>query len=210
MHDLCASLEKALDTSVSRETLKRLETHLEFLRKWNPAINLVSSSTLSNGWERHVCDSAQTLRCNGRKSGHWLDFGTGGGFPGLVCAIIADEIAPQFRFSFVESDKRKSAFLKNVVYSIGLNVRIIPERIENLKPQNADVISARAVAHLSQLLEYASPHLAGQGICVFPKGERHKLEIDEASSDWRFKLSQYQSITDPKAVILVLGDVKRA
>ncbi|MFV0336345.1 MAG: 16S rRNA (guanine(527)-N(7))-methyltransferase RsmG [Tropicimonas sp.] len=210
MHDLRSLLDKVLGLSVSRETLSRLEVHLEMLRKWNPAINLVSSSTLSSGWERHICDSAQLLRYCGRHSGHWLDFGTGGGFPGLVCAIIAQEISPEIRFTFVESDKRKCAFLTNMAQLTSLGVEIIPERIESLDPQCADIISARAVSSLDQLIGYALPHLAEGGTCIFPKGEHYRTELDAARHEWRFKLSQFPSITDPKAAILVLGDVERA
>ncbi len=204
------ALTDALGISVSRETLRRLEIHLEMLRKWNPAINLVAPSTLSGGWERHIRDSIQVLRHSDRMNGHWLDFGTGGGFPGLVCAIVAAETAPDIRFTLVESDKRKSAFLTSVAHATGLTHKILSERIEALPSQGADIISARAVAPLAQLLSYSAPHLVPGGICIFPKGERHQAEVDAAQRDWRFKLSRFPSITDSNAAILVLGDIERA
>ena len=82
-------------------------------------------------------------------------------------------------------------------------------RIESLAPQNADVITARAVAQLTTLLDYALPHLATGGICVFPKGVRHKEEVREARRNWRFKLEENPSITDPNSAILVLGEIER-
>ena len=210
MPDMQHTLTDALGIGVSRETVERLETHLALLRKWNPAINLVAPSTLSTGWERHIRDSAQVMRHCSRSDGHWLDFGTGGGFPGLVCAILAAEIVPQIRFTFVESDKRKAAFLTSAAQTIGLAHKILSERIEALPPQNADIISARAVAPLAQLLAYSAPHLGQGGICIFPKGERYLSEVDAARHDWRFKLSRFPSITDSNAAILVLGDIERA
>ncbi|SDI78243.1 16S rRNA m(7)G-527 methyltransferase [Aliiruegeria lutimaris] len=139
----------------------------------------------------------------------WLDFGSGGGFPGLVCAILAQELAPDLRFTLVESDKRKSAFLLNTSRAIDLKVTILAKRIEDVPPQNADIISARAVANLAKLLEYAKPHLSDVGKCIFPKGERFEDELRDARKQWNFKLSQKPSITDDNAAILVLGDIAR-
>ncbi len=198
-----------LGRDVSRETLSLLEAHLELLRKWNPAINLVSSSTLADGWQRHIVDSAQVFACGMTQSGLWVDFGAGGGFPGLVSAILATELAPDIRFALVESDKRKAAFLTNAVNTLKLNVSVVASRMEDLPAQSAQVISARAVSDLPRLLDYATPHLADGGICIFPKGERYQQEITTAKRHWRFKLSERPSITNPKAVILVLGDVQR-
>ncbi|MDV7141275.1 16S rRNA (guanine(527)-N(7))-methyltransferase RsmG [Tropicimonas sp. TH_r6] len=202
-------LEKVLGETVSRETVDMLETHLALLEKWNPAINLVSSGSLKDGWSRHTIDSAQVFVPGRNRAGLWVDFGSGGGFPGLVAAILATELAPDLRFVLVESDKRKSAFLLNAVNTLKLNVTILAERVEALPCQSAQVISARAVSELGQLLNYAEPHLAEDGICIFPKGERYEQEISRAEKHWRFKLAQRQSITDPKAVILVLGDIQR-
>jgi 16S rRNA (guanine527-N7)-methyltransferase len=202
-------LLNALGHDVSRETCKRLEVHRDLLAKWNPSINLVSPSTLDASWTRHIVDSAQVFSMTTLKHGHWLDVGAGGGFPGLVCAILAEERAPGMTFTFVESDKRKCAFLSTVVRETGVSAAIVSQRIEALSPQNARVISARAVAPLAKLLDYALPHLAEGGICLFPKGERYREEIDSARASFRFQLNERPSITDPKAVILSLGEIER-
>lgn len=209
MPDINHALTQLLGRDVSRETLESLEVHLELLKKWNPAINLVSQGTLSDGWTRHILDSAQVYAYAGVSEGHWLDFGTGGGFPGLVCAILARDLDPNLRFTLVESDKRKASFLLNAARSLNLNTTISAKRIESLPPQQADIVSARAVASLRRLLEYAEPHLKTGGKCLFPKGENHPKEIEEASDFWSFKLSQRASITESNAAILVLGEIQR-
>ncbi|NDR57530.1 16S rRNA (guanine(527)-N(7))-methyltransferase RsmG [Aliiruegeria sabulilitoris] len=209
MPELERLITDALNRNVSRETLDCLSTHLELLRKWNTTINLVSPSTLAAGAVRHIADSAQLMNCTTGYEHSWLDFGSGGGFPGLVCAIIAKELAPELSFTLVESDKRKSAFLVNAARTVNVNVTVFSKRIEDLPPQGADIISARAVASLSKLLEYAHPHLSGAGKCIFPKGERFKQELGAARQQWNFKLSQKPSITDDNAAILVLGDIAR-
>lgn len=129
---------------VSRETMDRLGAYASLLEKWNPKINLVSSSTLANTWHRHLADSAQlwALAPEGAKS--WMDIGSGAGFPGLVIAAIAAEKLPDLAVTLVESDRRKSVFLKTVAREMGVTVNVITERIEMLEPQNADILSARA------------------------------------------------------------------
>lgn len=200
---------RQLGLDVSRETYQRLRVHHDLLMKWNPAINLVSPGTLKAAWDRHILDSAQVFNALPKSAQHWLDFGTGGGFPGLVCAILATEFAPDVGFTLVESDKRKSAFLSTAASKVDARVRVVSQRIESLPPQEADVVSARAVAPLNVLLDYAAPHLSSTGICIFPKGERHAAEVSTAAKHWRFKLDGKPSITDPEAAILVLGEIKR-
>ena len=107
---------------VSRETLAKLGIYLELLRKWNPKINLVSKSTLQSAVERHFVDSLQLLKYVGEFSS-WVDIGSGAGFPGMVCAIAARENFPNASFTMVESDARKSAFLRTVSRETNTDVR---------------------------------------------------------------------------------------
>ncbi|PRY20685.1 16S rRNA (guanine527-N7)-methyltransferase [Aliiruegeria haliotis] len=203
------SFQRVVGLDVSRETLDRLGHHHDLLRKWNPAINLVSAGSLDDSWTRHIVDSAQVFLARPSDVGHWLDLGTGGGFPGLVCAVLAAEIAPNLRFTFVESDKRKATFLMTVIRETGVQATVATKRIEDLKPQEADILSARALAPLEKLLQFADRHLLTTGTCLFPKGSRSEEEVLQAQANWRFKLVKKPSITDPKATILVVGDIQR-
>ena len=100
---------------VSRETIERLKTYEALLRKWTQKINLVARSTLDDLWARHFVDSAQIYRLAPHPVGHWADLGSGGGFPGLVIAIMAMEHQSPARVTLVESDSRKCAFLRTVI-----------------------------------------------------------------------------------------------
>ncbi|MFV0360940.1 16S rRNA (guanine(527)-N(7))-methyltransferase RsmG [Tropicimonas sp.] len=210
MRDPSIEIARVVGRDVSRETMERLNIHLALLKQWNPTINLVAPSTIAEGWARHIIDSAQIIDMTDVDDGGWLDIGSGGGFPGLVCAILAFDYKPALRFTLVESDKRKAAFLATVVRNTDIPVNIESKRIETLPPQAAQVISARALAPLDLLLKYAEPHLVSNGICIFPKGSRYSEEVDRARQGWRFKLDTKPSITDPKAAILLLGDIERA
>lgn len=194
---------------VSRETMGRLEAYAALLVKWNPKINLVAKSTIPDVWHRHMADSAQLWATAPRGAKTWMDIGSGAGFPGLVIGAIAAEKAPDLKVTLVESDRRKSIFLKSAAREMGIAVEVITKRIELLEPQCADILSARALSSLTQLLEFAEKHRKPDGICLFPKGARVDSELTEASSCWHMAYETFPSMTDPDAVILRIGEFKR-
>ncbi|SDF46823.1 16S rRNA (guanine527-N7)-methyltransferase [Celeribacter baekdonensis] len=194
---------------VSRETFERLEAYFSILKKWNPAINLVAKSTVENAWDRHFLDSAQVFALAPKESKSWVDIGSGGGFPGLVCAVLAAEHAPEMAFTLVESDQRKAEFLRTVARDLNVPVTVIAKRIEDIPPLNADIISARALAALPLLLNYAERHLSESGLAIFQKGANVSNEIAESLETWRFTYEEYPSATGQDAVTLLIGDIRR-
>ena len=194
---------------VSRETMTRLEAHVALLHQWNPRINLVSASTLETVWQRHVADSAQLWRFRPAGARLWLDLGSGAGFPGLVVAAFAAADAPELTVRLVESDQRKAAFLMTVARAANLRAEILDARWQRLPPQDADVVSARALAPLSDLLAAVEKHRRPGGIGLFPKGEAVHKEVAEASQRWRFDHQLNPSRTDPRAAILEIGACER-
>ena len=199
-----------LQADVSRETFERLETYAAALVKWQQAIHLVSPGTIPELWTRHFLDSAQVFDLCAAKEGLWLDIGSGAGFPGLVCAAIALEKAPDLRFTFIESDLRKGSFLRTVAAEMGLKIGVLTRRIEEAPPQNAAILSARALASLSKLLGHAERHLSPNGSALFLKGATHGQEVEEALETWRMTMESIPSQTADGAVILKIGDIRRA
>lgn len=194
---------------VSRETYDRLEQYSELVLKWNPTINLISKSSINQIWERHILDSAQIFSCV-RSSEKWADLGSGGGFPGIVAAVLAFGSGWTTRFTLVESDQRKAAFLRNAGRELGLNLSVTADRIEQILPMGADVLTARALAPLSDLLGFASRHLVPDGIAIFPKGRTAAEEVLKARQDWVFDLTETPSKTDPDAKLLMIKGIARA
>lgn len=188
---------------VSRETAERLALVESLLRKWNPAINLVSRNTLADAWTRHILDSAQLFGLS-QPSGHWVDMGSGGGFPGLVIAAIAEGQGADLSVTLLESDQRKATFLRQAAREVAPRTRVLTDRIESAPPQNADTLSARALADLPALLDFASRHLAKDGTALFPKGANWKQEVEQARKDWHFDLTVHPSTTDPAGAILAV------
>lgn len=200
--------EIVAELDVSRETLDRLEQLATLLVKWNPKINLVSKSTLDHLWTRHILDSTQVFRL-GKYARHWVDIGSGGGFPGLVAALMADEPGAAESVTMIESDQRKCAFLRTVLRETGSCATVLDQRIEQAPLQNADILSARALADLPTLCGLAERHLDKAGHALFPKGANWQKEVVQARESWSFDLDVIQSKTEPEAVILKLGAIQR-
>lgn len=195
---------------VSRETIARLETYEALVQKWNPAINLVARSTLDDIWNRHFRDSARVFEIAQVSAGRWLDLGSGGGFPALVVAILAREKAPGLKVTCVESDIRKCEFLRAVARSVNVSVGVLSRRVQEVPAQNADVISARALAPLTRLLDLSAPHVPPAGTLLFHKGRNWQQEVDEALESWTFTVEKHDNPTHPDSVILKIGDIARA
>ncbi|MGY6409491.1 MAG: 16S rRNA (guanine(527)-N(7))-methyltransferase RsmG [Alkalilacustris sp.] len=202
--------DSRLGLSVSRETLERLERFAGLLEQWTRTINLISPRDVEHLWRRHIRDSAQLYALRRPGDRLWLDIGTGGGFPGLVIAILAADTAPDLSVVLVESDRRKAAFLRAAAIACNVTPSIHAVRAEALVPQKADVLSARALAPLSQLLVFAERHLTPSGRCLFPKGASSDAEIASALAMWRMTVQKIPSQTDSEAVILAIEGVRRA
>ena len=189
---------------VSRETMAALEAYVALLLRWNRTINLISRGDEALIWDRHIADSLALAALLPAEFSHAIDIGSGGGLPGVVLAI-----ATQRPIHLVESDQRKSAFLREVTRELSLPIIVHATRIETAKPPKAPVITARAVAPLTTLLAFATPHLAPGGICLFPKGRTANDELTAARLEWHMDVVSTPSPTDPSAQILRISEIAR-
>jgi len=194
--------------NVSRETMEKLDIFVKLLEKWNPHINLVSRTSLGQVWTRHIADSTQLFEIGGLEEGSWTDFGSGGGFPGIVLSILYSANKRSTQLTLVESDIRKVSFLKTVLRETEISANVISGRIETIPPLAQDRVSARALAPLSQLLSYAARHLKTDGKAIFPKGAHAEQELETALASWRFEVEKFPSQSDPSGVILRLGAIE--
>ncbi|MHA6324427.1 16S rRNA (guanine(527)-N(7))-methyltransferase RsmG [Roseivivax sp. CAU 1753] len=192
---------------VSRETLVDLSRFVALVELWSAKINLISRQSLADIANRHIADSLQLKQFTPAGKSQWLDLGSGGGFPGIVAAIFAKRHNPDLTFTLVESDGRKAVFLRTAIREFGLNAKVLTQRIEKLGPQKVDIVSARALADLTQLLAYAKPHMAPTSRALFLKGATWKKELEAARREWSFEYEVVKSTTDPNAVILSIGNI---
>ena len=197
--------EFAQQANVSRETLARLECYAELLEKWNRRINLVGRGTIDDLWRRHMLDSAQLLPLIPDGAGSLVDLGSGAGFPGLVLAICGVE-----NVHLIEADRKKCAFLREAARVAGAGVNIHSRRIEEIESFQADIVTSRALAPLSKLLDMASPFTKKHSILLFLKGKHVNRELTEAAKEWNMRVDRIPSHTDPEGTILRLEAISCA
>lgn len=184
--------------NVSRETEEKLSLYHDLLIKWADTINLVAPGTLTEFRQRHLRDSLQLLDIAGSDWKTWCDLGSGAGFPGMVIAIAAQPLQTVY---LIESDKRKSSFLRAVARETGARAVIHAERIETASPKVADIVSARALAHLSKLLPFVERHMSARGRALLPKGETWKKELAETPDIGAYSYQTHESTTNARAVV---------
>jgi 16S rRNA (guanine527-N7)-methyltransferase len=182
--------------------LSRLEGFADLLRKWQRSINLVAAGTLPELWRRHMLDSAALFPLIPPGTRVLVDFGSGAGFPGLVLAILG---VPEVHL--IDSDARKCAFLTEAARLFAPTAKVHRGRIEAIPPIPADVVTARALAELDQLLGLAERFLKPDGICLFLKGARAEDELTQARQRWRMAAEAFPNPADSSGKILRIKDL---
>lgn len=182
-----------------------LDTYAALLTRWNERINLVSPRDLPRLWDRHIDDALQLAPLIPPGARSLADLGSGAGIPGLILAI-----ATSLPTHLVERDQRKAAFLREAARVTGAPATVHAADAATLPPLAADVVTARALAPLADLLPLAARHLASGGACLFPKGAKAEAELTEARTGWTMRVERFPSRTDPSATLLRLTEVARA
>ena len=195
---------------VSRETIADLFAFEALFRKWSGAINLASASTLEQLWERHIVDSAQLFRL-APDAKYWLDLGSGGGFPGIILAILLKN-SQAARIDLVESNSKKAAFLRTAVGQAAAPAIVHAQRVDAVwsKISVPDIVTARALASLKDLFLLSEPWLTNGATALFQKGRDYRREIDETRDDWSFDLLEHQSVVDKDSVVLQISNLRRS
>jgi 16S rRNA (guanine527-N7)-methyltransferase len=224
--DLGADREKALAMfDVSRETIARLDRFVGLLLTWQRKTNLISPSTISSLWTRHVADSLQLVQLveppphyrpphagEGRVAGRvWLDLGSGAGFPGIVIACAVADV-PGTHVHLIESNMKKAAFLREAVRQTKVPGIVHAARIETLGPALgaiADYVTARALAPLPDLLEMIAPFLKRGAKALLMKGQDLDIELTEATKRWNIEAESVPSKTSNAGRILVVHALSR-
>jgi 16S rRNA (guanine527-N7)-methyltransferase len=210
MDDPAARDEALAPFHVSRETSERLSRFVALLLDRQQTTNLIASSTIPIIWSRHVADSLQLLPL-APQARRWVDLGSGGGFPGMVIACAMAEI-PGAHVHLIESIGKKAAFLRDAVRETGVPATVHHGRIEDVAPRLAgetDIVTARAVAPLKDLLTMIAPFLerGAQGLLL--KGQDVDAELTEAAKYWTIEHTAVPSQTSPIGRILIVRRLQR-
>ncbi len=216
--DLRADKAAALKlTPVSRETEARLDRYVEVLLEWQAKTNLIAPSTLPNLWTRHISDSLQLLDI-APSARTWLDFGSGGGFPGVVLACIMKDAGGMVHL--VERVGKKAAFLREAVRIAGAAGKVHATDIQDLNIKDWDIenvgdslrrpvdcVTARAVAPLHLLLGFAQPLVKQGAKALFLKGQDVESELTEATKYWNIEPKFHRSKTEGGGWIVEVNEI---
>jgi 16S rRNA (guanine527-N7)-methyltransferase len=189
---------------VSRETRAALDRFAELLLRWNRTVNLIARHDEDTLWDRHIADSLQLVPLIAPRPARAIDLGSGGGFPGLLLAIVA-----AIPVDLIEADQRKAAFLREAARITGAPASVHASRIEAARVPPAPLITARALAPLPDLLALAAPLLAPGGYCLFLKGVNADAELTAAAGEWHIHAERFPSRTAPGASILRISEIAR-
>lgn len=197
-------------TPVSRETASRLDRFVEFLLPRAQTTNLIARSTIPSVWTRHIADSLQLVPL-APEAKCWVDLGSGAGFPGLVIAcVLADRAGSAVHL--VESIGKKAAFLREAVNHLQVPATVHAVRIEDFVKNfviRPDVVCARALAPLDELLKLAQPILSKGAQGLFPKGQDVEGELTRASKYWNIDAQLVPSQTSTEGRIVVVRGLSR-
>jgi 16S rRNA (guanine527-N7)-methyltransferase len=195
---------------VSRETYQQLLELERFFLKWAQTINLVAPSTLDQVWTRHILDSAQLWMIRGETSS-WLDLGSGSGFPGLVLATLSKEAGS--RTTLVESNSKKSTYLRQAIRHLSLHADVITKRVEELPSEtfqrSGRTTTARAFAPLDRILTWTNGLGSSRSRALLHKGRGFHAEVAEARGTWDFVLVEHPSLLDLDSVVLDITGIRK-
>lgn len=184
---------------VSPEALSSLDRLVGYVLAESEQQNLIAGSTKASMWTRHVLDSVQLLSLAGARWRHWVDVGSGGGFPGMAIACVDPK-----PMTLVEPRGLRARFLQRLVVDLGFaHVDVCQQRIENVV-LDADIISARAVAPASKLLQLGKRCATENTLWLLPRGQASDAEVaklNEHNPGMTFHVEQSRS--DPTSVIVV-------
>ena len=187
----------------SDEAVTRIGRFLDLVGDENGRQNLVAPSTIETIWQRHALDSAQLMRFD-RPDTTWLDVGTGGGFPGIVVALLRR--APVV---MIEPRKRRAQFLTDCIVALDLShARAFATKVERWT-EPAGVVSARAVASIDALFAATRQCAGVHTRWILPKGRTAGTDLDDARRSWRGMFHVEQSIVEPEAGIVIAERLER-
>lgn len=191
---------KKLGIEATPTQLRNLERYYELLIKWNQVINLTRITNKEDVYLKHFYDSLTILKVIDLKEvTTLLDFGTGAGFPGLVLKIMY----PNIKVTLLDSLQKRLNFLEEVIKELELTeITTVHERIETYSDKSFDVITTRAVANLSTLLDYTKNIIDKKTKFIPLKAhieeELKELEKNNKLKKYRLKITKKESFTLPK------------
>lgn len=171
-----------LNLTITDNQIEDFFTYKDLLLSWNEKINLTAITNEKEIILKHFIDSISVCRYIDFSGKNVIDIGTGAGFPAIPIKIFC----PDFSITLLDALNKRINFLKEVASKINIqNVTFLHKRAEDIDSplrESFDICTARAVASLNILLEYAMPFVKLDGMFIAFKGSNVYEEIDDAKN----------------------------
>ena len=188
---------------LNKTQVDKIDFYLSSIIKHNKHTNLVGKSTIENIWDRHVLDCLQLTKHITNKKLKILDLGTGAGLPGVLLSIVGYQ-----KVLMIDSVKKKTDFVRQIIKELSLMAKIQNKRIENPPISQHDIIVSRALAPLVKLLTYARMYSNKNTTSLFLKGRSVNSEIDIATKSYFFDFEKIKSLSSDDGCIIKINNIK--
>ena len=197
--------------NVSRETCLDFEVFITMILERNEKINIIGKKTSIKEVirERHIIDSAQAIDFIDFNCNTTYDLGSGGGFPGIVMAIMIKNIKKKMKINLYEKSHHKSSFLREVSRKLNLDTEVIQKDIFGEKELNSGTIMARAFKPLPIVLDLVSKNFKNYKNLVLFMGKSGKKVLEENLNEWDFDFEKKNSVTNEESFLLNIKNIKK-
>ena len=197
--------------NVSRETCLDFEKFISMILEKNKEINIISEKTAMDEEirTRHVIDSAQAIDFVDFNYNTTYDLGSGGGFPGIVMAIIIKNLKKNMKINLYEKSHHKSSFLREVSRKLNLDTEVIQKDIFQTTELDSGTIVARAFKPMPVILKLVYENFKKNKNLVLFMGKSGKKVLVETLKDWEFDFEKKKSITNEDSFLLNIKNIKK-
>ena len=197
--------------NVSRETFLDFENYISLILEKNEKINIISRKTASKKdiISRHIIDSAQIIDFVDLNSNTTTDLGSGGGFPGIIVAILLKNLNSSINVHLYEKSYHKSNFLKEVSKKLDLNTKIFQKNIFEIKNITTGTIMSRAFKPMPVVLELVYKNFSVYKNLIFFMGKNGKKVLENSKKNWELEYTEKKSLTNEDSFLLNIKKIKK-
>jgi 16S rRNA (guanine527-N7)-methyltransferase len=209
--EILNSYSRLNDLNVPRETFLDLENYISMIIEKNKKINIISQNTSSKKAiiDRHIVDSAQIIDFIDFNSNTTTDLGSGGGFPGIIVAIILKNMKNNMNVHLYEKSYHKSCFLKEVSEKLNLNTKVFQKNIFEIKNLSTGTIMSRAFKPMPVVLDLVYENFLKYKNLIFFMGKSGKKIFEKSKNDWDLECIEKKSLTNEDSFLLNIKKISK-
>ncbi len=197
--------------NVSRETFLDFEDYISMVLEKNKTINIISQKTASKKTiiDRHIIDSAQIIDFVDLNSNTTTDLGSGGGFPGIIIAILLKSMKKDMKVHLYEKSYHKSHFLKEVSKKLNLKTKIFQKNIFEIKNLKTGTIMSRAFKPMPIVLNLVNENFSNYKNLIFFMGKSGKKIFENSKKKWDMEYIEKKSLTNEDSFLINIKKIRK-